>query len=129
MGYKDYKIGDILDVTITGIQPYGVFAALDEETQGLIHISEVKHGYVEKLKDLFKVGEEVEVMVLDIDEFDGRISLSLRTLQKTKHHPFSNRNKNPRYGKQTGIGFETLEKKLPYWIDVALDRIEEKYEN
>jgi len=128
MGYKDYKIGDILTVTVTGIQLYGVFAALDDETQGLIHISEVKHGYVENLKELFEVGEEIEVMILDIDEFDGRISLSLRTLQKTKHHPFSNRNKNPRYGKQTGVGFETLEKNLPSWIDVALDRIEEKYE-
>ena len=128
MGYKDYKIGDILNVTVTGIQPYGVFAALDEETQGLIHISEVKHGYVENLKELFEIGEEIEAMILDIDEFDGRISLSLRTLQKTKHHPFSNRNKSPRYGKQSGIGFETLEKKLPIWINVALNRIEEKYE-
>ena len=128
MGYKDYKIGDILTVTVTGIQQYGVFAALDEETQGLIHISEVKHGYVENLKELFEVGEEIEVMILDIDEFDGRISLSLRTLQKTKHHPFSNRNKNPRYGKQTGVGFQTLEKKLPTWIDVALNRMKEKYE-
>ncbi|HLR91774.1 MAG TPA: CvfD/Ygs/GSP13 family RNA-binding post-transcriptional regulator [Atopostipes sp.] len=128
MGYKDYKIGDRIDVNVTGIQPYGVFASLDEETQGLIHISEVKHGYVENLKELFELGEELEVVVLDIDEFDGRISLSLRALQKTKHHPFSNRNKNPRYGRQTGIGFETLGEKLPQWIDVALDRIEEKYE-
>ncbi|SHF11820.1 general stress protein 13 [Atopostipes suicloacalis DSM 15692] len=128
MGYKDYKIGNIVNVTVTGIQPYGVFATLDEETQGLIHISEVKHGYVENLKELFEIGEEIEAMILDIDEFDGRISLSLRTLQKAKYHPFSNQNKNPRYGKQTGIGFETLEEKLPLWIEVALNRIEEKHE-
>ena len=65
-------------------------------------------------------------MILDIDEFDGRISLSLRTLQKTKHHPFSNRKKNPRYGKQTGVGFESLDKKLPGWINQALKDIENK---
>lgn len=120
MDYKDYKIGDIVTVTVTGIQPYGIFAALDEETQGLIHISEVKHGYVSELKALFEIGKSLEVMVLDIDEYDGRISLSLRALQKTKHHPFSNRKKNPRYGKPMGIGFDSLDEQLPLWIHQAL---------
>lgn len=128
MGYKKYKIGDILKAEITGIQPYGIFAALDDEIQGLIHISEVKHGYVEKLNELFEVGEEIEVMILDIDEFNGRISLSLRTLQNNTQHPVSNRSKIPRYGKQTGSDFDSLEKMLPKWIDQALDRIESKYE-
>lgn len=124
MGYNAYKIGDIVTVRVTGIQPYGVFASLDEETQGLIHISEVTHGYVNKLTELFEIGEQLEVMILDIDEYDGRISLSLRTLQKTKHHPFSNRKKNPRYGKQTGIGFKSLAEKLPGWINESLRELE-----
>lgn len=124
MDYNDYKIGDIVTVTVTGIQPYGVFAALDEETQGLIHISEVKHGYVENVQELFELDEELEVIILDIDEFDGRISLSLRSLQKTTHHPFSNRKKNPRYGKASGTGFETIGQKLSLWIDRALSRVE-----
>lgn len=126
MGYAEYKIGDVVTVEVTGIQPYGIFAALDEDTQGLIHISEVKHGYVEQLNELFKIGEKLEVMVLDIDEFDGRISLSLRSLQKTKHHPFSNEKKNPRYGKKTGTEFESLEKKLPHWMKEALKQITPK---
>lgn len=126
MSYKDYKIGDIVTAQITGIQPYGVFAALDEETQGLIHISEIKHGYIEQITELFEIGEEIEVVVLDIDEYDGRISLSMRALQKPNNHPFSNRKKNPRYGKQTGTGFESLKKKLPVWIDNALKEIENK---
>ncbi len=123
MTYKDYKIGDIVTATVTGIQPYGVFASLDEETQGLIHISEVKHGFVDNVAELFELGEKIEVMVLDIDEFDGRMSLSLRSLQKTKHHPFSNRKKNPRYGKASGTGFESLANQLPKWIDTATARI------
>lgn len=124
MDYRDYKIGDIVTVTVTGIQPYGVFAALDNETQGLIHISEVKHGYVDNVLELFDLGEKIQVMILDIDEFDGKISLSLRSLQKTTHHPFSNRKKNPRYGKTSGIGFETLDNKLSIWMNQALARIE-----
>lgn len=124
MDYRDYKIGDIITVTVTGIQTYGIFAALDEETQGLIHISEVKHGYVENVKELFELDEELDVMILDIDEYDGRISLSLRSLQKTTHHPFSNLKKNPRYGKTSGTGFETMDNKLSTWINQALSRIE-----
>lgn len=125
MDYRDYKIGDIVTATVTGIQPYGVFATLDEETQGLIHISEVKHGYVDNVEDLFEMNEKIEVMVLDIDEFDGRISLSLRSLQKTKHHPFSNRKKNPRYGKASGTGFDSIAHQLPKWISTALKRLNE----
>lgn len=124
MDYRDYKIGDIVTVTVTGIQSYGVFASLDEETQGLIHISEVKHGYVDKVQNLFEMGEQLEVKILDIDEFDGRISLSLRSLQKTNHHPFSNRKKNPRYGRTSGTAFDSLDKKLPVWIKEALSRID-----
>ena len=123
MGYKDYQIGDVVTATITGIQQYGIFAALDKETQGLIHVSEVKHGFVDNVDELFEVGENIEVMILDIDEFDGRMSLSLRSLQKTKQHPFSNRKKNPRYGKKTGTGFESLANRLPKWIDTSMSRI------
>ena len=39
-------VGDIVDVTITGIQPYGAFALLPDGSSGLIHISEISYGYV-----------------------------------------------------------------------------------
>lgn len=122
MSYRKYQIGDIVEVKVTGIQNYGVFARLDESTQGLIHISEIKHSYIEEsLKDMFTLGEHLKVMILDIDEYDGRISLSLRALQEAKHHPFSNRKKNPRYGRKTGTAFKTLAKQLPRWINLEIE--------
>ena len=118
MSYKDYKIGDRLKVEVSGIQKYGVFARLDEETKGLIHISEIKHGYIEEqLEDLFEIGESIDAIVTDIDEYDGKVSLSIRALEKADSHPFSNRKKNPRYGRKTGTAFDSLEKKLPQWIN------------
>ena len=117
MGYRKYKIEDIIEVEVTGIQNYGVFAKMDESTQGLIHISEIKHSYIEeKLENLFSLGDQLKVIILDIDEYDGRISLSLRALKETDDHPFSNRKTNPRYGRRTGTGFSSLAKKLPQWI-------------
>ena len=77
-----YKIGQIVEGTVSGLQPYGAFVRLDEETQGLIHISECKHGYVSSIEDMLSVGEKVRVQVLGIDEYSGRVSLSKRTLEE-----------------------------------------------
>lgn len=114
-----YKIGDIVRGRVTGIQPYGVFVALDDDTQGLIHISELKHGYVEKVDSCVSMNEEIDVMILDIDEYSKKISLSLRGLQEAEYHPFSNRFKISRYGKKTGKGFGSIEQKMPQWIEEA----------
>ncbi len=65
----EYKIGDIITSRVTGIQSYGVFVALDKNTQGLIHISECQHGYVTNLDEIIAIGDEVEAMVIDIDEY------------------------------------------------------------
>lgn len=77
-----YKIGQIIKGKLTGIQPYGAFVSLDEETQGLIHVSEVQSGYTKSIHNLLKVGQPVTVQIIDIDEYSKKISLSLRTLEK-----------------------------------------------
>lgn len=118
-----YRIGDKVRGKVTGIQPYGVFIELDKHTQGLVHISELKHAYVKDINEVVKIGEELDVIVMDVDEYTKKISLSLRALQSTNHHPFSNRRKNPRYGKKTGVGFQSIDDKMPEWINHALDEI------
>ena len=78
----DYRIGMVLEGRVTGIQPYGAFVALDEETQGLIHISECHHGFVEDIQKYLEVGQKIKVMIIDIDEYTKKISLSVRCLEK-----------------------------------------------
>ena len=72
-----YKIGMVLSGTITGLQPYGAFVSLDEETQGLIHVSEVQAGFTKNIHGLLTVGQKVTVQVIDVDEYSQKISLSL----------------------------------------------------
>ena len=74
-----YKIRQIIEGKVTGIQPYGAFVSLDNETQGLIHVSEVQSGYTKNIHSLLKVGQPVTVQIIDIDEYSKKISLSLRT--------------------------------------------------
>jgi general stress protein 13 len=118
----EYKIGMILDGTITGLQPYGAFVSLDTNVQGLIHVSEVQAGYTKNIHSLLTVGQKVQVQVIDIDEYSKKISLSLRTLAKQVQQPnyrrkkyFTNKNKK--------IGFTTLKKELPGWREEAMNKL------
>jgi general stress protein 13 len=117
-----YKIGMILNGTITGLQPYGAFVSLDEETQGLVHVSEVQAGYTKNIHSLLSVGQKVTVQVIDVDEYSRKISLSLRTLEN-KVQPTNHRRKRYFTNKNKKIGFATLEKQLPNWIDEAMDQL------
>lgn len=80
------KIGDKLHGTITGIKPYGAFVALDNGTTGLIHISEIKTGFIDDIDQLLAIGNQVLVQVIDIDEYSKKASLSMRTLAEEKQH-------------------------------------------
>ncbi|WP_040533244.1 CvfD/Ygs/GSP13 family RNA-binding post-transcriptional regulator, partial [Ligilactobacillus pobuzihii] len=92
---SEYRIGQVIDGRVTGIQPYGAFVALDEHTQGLIHISECHHGFVDDVSKFLHVGEEVSVMIIDIDLYTGKISLSIRCLEKP--FDFSHSRKRARF--------------------------------
>lgn len=77
--------GQIVDGTVQSIQPYGAFVDLGG-IEGLIHISELGHGRVDKVDDVVSIGEQLRVKVLSIEPGpDGspRISLSLRQATQT----------------------------------------------
>jgi small subunit ribosomal protein S1 len=72
--------GQIVDGTVQSIQSYGAFVDIGG-VEGLIHISELGHGRVERVEDVVSVGEQVKVKVLGIEQAADkttRISLSLR---------------------------------------------------
>jgi len=108
----NFQVGDIVEGKVTGIKPFGAFVAVDDEHQGLVHISEVAHGYVKNIEDVLSVGDAVKVKILSIDEEAGKISLSIRKTQtpppKQARKKDSNNNKDQ--------GFNTLEQKLKDWL-------------
>lgn len=74
------KIGDKYMGKISAIMPYGVFVNLEAGPDGLVHISEISWEKVDNLNELFEVGEEVEVLILGINENDGKLNLSIKQL-------------------------------------------------
>lgn len=117
----NYRIGDIITGKVTGIQPYGVFVLLDEHHQGLIHISECQHGFVKALSELFKVGERVSVVILDIDEFSGKISLSVRALQPAPEMTPNRRRKHYWTSRKVHNGFAPIAAHLAGWVSEYLE--------
>ncbi|MGT2744019.1 S1 RNA-binding domain-containing protein [Streptococcus phocae subsp. phocae] len=117
------KTGDKLRGTITGIKPYGAFVALENGTTGLIHISEVKTGFIDNINQVLNIGEKVRVQVIDYDEFSHKASLSLRTLEEGKHYfPQRHRFSNNRHK----IGFKPFEQQLPRWVKESLSYLKRK---
>lgn len=121
---KEFKIGDIIEGEVTGIQNYGVFVSLTELDQGLVHISECCHGFMTGIDDFVKVGQKIKVIIIDIDEYTKKISLSMRVLHKLNTPAFPARSKRRRKRYLPNIGFSSLKKKMPDWIDEALVSIE-----
>lgn len=73
------EVGNIFDGTVTGITKFGVFVDLGEKQTGLVHISEVAHGYVEDINDVLKVQDPVKVKILSIE--GNKIGLSIKQTQ------------------------------------------------
>ncbi|MBN1263547.1 MAG: S1 RNA-binding domain-containing protein [Candidatus Pacebacteria bacterium] len=83
------KIGDILEGKITAVMPFGFFVKVSfnseenkEENflEGLVHISEISWQRVDEVAKFGKVGDEVKVKVLAIDEKSGKLNLSIKQL-------------------------------------------------
>ena len=85
-----YPVNTVYKATITNIAEYGCFAELEEGIEGLVHVSEMawasKNVYPSKL---VKVGEEVDVMVLSLEESRRRISLGMRQCQANPWETFA----------------------------------------
>ena len=68
------EVGEIYTGRVVGIQAFGAFVELLPGKDGLLHISRVAQGRVDKVEDVLNIGDEVRVQVLDVDE-KGKISL------------------------------------------------------
>ncbi|MBI5544318.1 MAG: 30S ribosomal protein S1 [Deltaproteobacteria bacterium] len=80
--HEKYPSGTILRRTVRGITEFGIFLGVEDGIDGLVHISEMSWtGNVKHPGDLYKTGEEIEAMVLDIDVENERFSLGIKQLK------------------------------------------------
>ncbi len=75
---KAFEIGAIVDGRVTKIVPFGAFIEIGNNVEGLVHISEMARGHVEKPEDVVAVNDAIKVKIMDVDLDRRRISLSIR---------------------------------------------------
>ena len=101
------KIGDIVYGKITNIIGYGAFVTV-EDYDGLIHISEFSDYFVRDISDYVKVGQEIKLKVIDVDEENKRVKLSYKQIHKSR----GVKCRLPVFK----IGLKPLKDNLPLWI-------------
>jgi predicted RNA-binding protein with RPS1 domain len=80
LDWRDIKPGMAVKGTVTRLETFGAFVEIGAERPGLVHISEMAHGYVRKPSDVVNEGDEIEVQVLDVNRRKKQIKLSLKAL-------------------------------------------------
>jgi small subunit ribosomal protein S1 len=78
---EHYKPGMVVRGKVTKITNFGVFVELEQDLEGLLHISELADHKVENPQDVVKAGDEIDVKILRVDRQDRKIGLSLKRAQ------------------------------------------------
>jgi len=79
---EKFPVGSVITGKITHITDFGLFVKVEEEIEGLVHISEVSYEKVKNLEERFKVGEEIKVKVIKINPEDRKLGLSIKQLEE-----------------------------------------------
>lgn len=113
-----YNEGDVVTAKITKIEKYGVFAKIDDEYSGLIHISELADKYIKDISEYVNIGDEINVKILDMSRKSNQLKLSSKNVNNDL---FKKRKSGI---KETVFGFYLLKSSLPKWIDKKLKEID-----
>lgn len=117
-----YEKGRIVTGQVTGIEKYGIFVSLDEFYSGLIHISEISDGFVKDINDYVNVGETIQAKVVETDENDYHVKLSIKNMNyRITKRPVTKL-------KEVSRGFQPLEENLSKWISQKIEEIDSKDE-
>ena len=77
---QQYKVGDVVSAKIVSIMPFGAFAEVFEDVDGLIHISRISTERINSPADVLSVGQVVDVKITEIDNENRKLALSIRAL-------------------------------------------------
>lgn len=77
---REAKIGDIFTGKVVRIMPFGAFVNILPGKDGMVHVSELDEGRTENVEDVVKMGDEITVMVIGVEQGTGKVSLSRRAV-------------------------------------------------
>ena len=75
-----YNVGDVVSAKIVSLMPFGAFAEVYEDVDGLIHISRISTARINSPADVLSVGQIVDVKITEIDEENRKVALSMKAI-------------------------------------------------
>jgi small subunit ribosomal protein S1 len=79
-----FNVGDLVKGTVAKIAAFGAFVQLEDDVDGLVHISQLSEEHVGKVKEVVNIGDEVEARVIKVDKAERRIGLSIKAASYTE---------------------------------------------
>ncbi len=76
--FSKYQMGDVVEGKVVKLEDYGAFVELDEDIEGLVHVSEISKERIDKPSDVLNIGDVKEMKIVKIDAKDKKIGLSIR---------------------------------------------------
>ncbi len=114
------KTNNIIKVKITGIQTYGAFVTTKDNTNGLIHISEISYGYVKNINDYIKIGDKIYAEIIGYNDNNKQLKLSIKDID------YKNDGTKLKRIEETKKGFSPLKDNLDKWINEKIKEIMDK---
>ncbi len=119
--------------TIVRLESFGAFVEIGAERPGLVHVSELSHNFVRLPSEVVKVGDEVEVKILEVNRRKKQIKLSMKALQETPDEILAEATTTKRRGKSKQEVVEAVEEEIipdPTFMEIAMrkamDRAEQR---
>ena len=79
--WKEIEPDMVVKGKVVRLEPYGAFVDIGAERPGMVHVSELAHGYIKTPSEIVKEGDEVEAKVLDVNRKKKQIKLSMKALE------------------------------------------------
>ncbi len=79
--WREIKVGETVKGKVVRLEKFGAFVEIGAERPGLVHISEMAHGYVKVPSDVVKEGDEIEAQIIDFNRRKKQIKLSMKAVQ------------------------------------------------
>ena len=121
----NYEVNEIIQGTVTRILPYGAMMIFEDETMGLLHISEISNSYIRNIYRYLKVGAVYQVKVLSTDREKNFIKVSLKSLSEEERR--MNIGLSPR--NKLFIDSKLLTGKLNDWIKIEMEKMNKENNN
>lgn len=111
---KLFKVGEIIRCVVTGYKDFGIFVTVNNNFNGLIHISEISDGFVKNVEDYADIGDRIYAKIIAIDVINMQLKLSIKDIDYKSSETHVKGDKN---------GFTPLKNHLNIWINDKLKEI------